>query len=593
MSYRVFYLSGLFLLTSLSSLFAQVSDPALWDSFIYNSTKNVEVRDTFRFQSFEGELTDNWKYNNKDASLFNATSDNINKQGGNFSLKLPANASVEFEAHDISKYREVMTLFGFAARNIPKGTKVEVTAFKPDKIYPITVFEAPINDYCLSYRDIAHNGDPDKKTKVNPFMMLNAYSLKIQSPEMPTDAYICIDSVLAYGYIAGYSLFSGKGNWRDTALWTHLPAERARKALIKGDIVVNDMITCKEASVSDGSIHIKKGNRLALNRLFLHETDAFFTSEGDVEIDKNITVYRTLPGKGEWYFISFPFDVYKEGIDPAFTLQDDTPNKGGNYLYVLDYNGNKRQENNSQTGNWDVVSPSELNGRPVFEKNKGYLIALDAKAATRTLSFSSMDKIPTTFGKEATLNISVSPSASGDTEDSGWYLCGNPFAAPLSLSQFPKTPDLDGYIYVYNGSTYTAYAIGSNYKLPPFSAFFVKAKTASNIQLTKTFGTDKEILLPFSFPVQLSATDPNTQNVISTHTADAAYSLVSGNRLVVKNLPEQTKLYIYDIKGALVMKQNISPGTSEVPLPLTNGFYIIHIVSPAYRAQHKCVINNN
>ncbi|MCD7913817.1 MAG: hypothetical protein LUG96_00205 [Tannerellaceae bacterium] len=106
-------------------------------------------------------------------------------------------------------------------------------------------------------------------------------------------------------------------------------------------------------------------------------------------VEDQMHVYKTFDEKGKWYFVSFPFDVYMDGIDKDFELKDDQPNAGGNFLYILFYDGIKRSMQNRSTGNWEIISTMNGN-QPVFEKGKGYLIAIDEKATKNTLVFSSV-----------------------------------------------------------------------------------------------------------------------------------------------------------------------------------------------------------
>ena len=573
-------------------LYAQVNDPALWESYV-NSPTNTVVCDTFRFQSFEGNPTDNWIYECDNEVLFDANTNGIKGQGGNYSLKLFSEDNVRFERFDPSFYKNVKVTFGAAAQHLSLKSALHVQA--QNFAMGITIDSdwtiMGHNDYSFSYRekmyDIKEGGS---RYRDNPITMPNIYSLAISILKTPGEGYLCIDSVYAYGDIPTNSLFAGKGNWQDTANWTHLPAERHRNAFIKGDITANRYIKCNNIHLSNGSIHINKGNQLSVNNLSLYDTNAFLTSEGNIQVSGKLTVHRTFEEKGEWYFISFPFDVYPEGINPAFQMKDATPNDGGNYFYVLAYNGDKRQSTNTTNGNWDVLSPSQLSGRPVFEKNKGYLIALDEKATINTLSFSSSGKIPEDFGSSGLINIQVTNSPNGNNANSGWYLCGNPFAAPLSLRQIPENPNLDGYIYVYDGTTYTPYPIGSNYQLPPFSAFFVKAKASTDIPITKTQENQQGVLLSLSAPLRLTTSDPIVNNPSSTTCVNSASSTIKGSTLCVNNLQQQANLFVYNQIGKLVFKQAIPSGTSTIRLPLSSGFYILRIDSPTYRAQHKCII---
>ena len=153
---------------------------------------------------------------------------------------------------------------------------------------------------------------------------------------------------------------------------------------------------------------------------------------------------------------------------PDFQLGDDKSDTNGNYFYVQTYNGEKRANSQSPSNNWEVIPQTIINtSQPIFKKNKGYLIAIDASADRQNLRFSSKaGDIPIDFGKNGQASIPVSINNQSQNQNhNGWYLCGNPLPAPLSLSQIESNSALDGYIYIYDGSTYQPYVIGSDFAI--------------------------------------------------------------------------------------------------------------------------------
>lgn len=152
-----------------------------------------------------------------------------------------------------------------------------------------------------------------------------------------------------------------------------------------------------------------------------------------------ITFHKTFEEPGKWYFISFPFDVYPPGIDLHFEqrmlrltteatifMSNPTTETSGHRPTNLPGIG-------KSCPSVPIMSP--------VRKNKGYLIALDEKTTNRTLSFSSRPgDIPENFANIGVIAIPLnSDSSSGNQENHGWYLCGNPFPALLPLTQIEKT----------------------------------------------------------------------------------------------------------------------------------------------------------
>lgn len=59
--------------------------------------------------------------------------------------------------------------------------------------------------------------------------------------------------------------------------------------------------------------------------------------------------------------------------------------------------------------------------------------------------------------------------------------------------------------------------------------------------------------------------------------AEQTEIVMAGNRLIVKNLPEDGVLEIYSIVGVKVYSREIKAGTNEYPVNLPKGYYIIRI----------------
>lgn len=392
------------------------------------------------------------------------------------------------------------------------------------------------------------------------------------------NGYYMTDSVFAYGDIPSYSLFSGIGNWNDTTLWSHLPPLRHRNALIKGNVSITTDTYCKDIAIHSGSLEINPGSLFILQNLDLYENKASLHSGGTILLSGRITFHKTFEEPGKWYFISFPFDVYPPGIDLHFEQKDATPNDGGNYFYVQSYNGDKRASSNQSAGNWEVV-PIRPDNVPLFEKNKGYLIALDEKTTNRTLSFSSRPgDIPENFANIGAIAIPLnSDSSSGNQENHGWYLCGNPFPALLPLTQIEKNKALDGNIYVYDGNGYKTYSLNSNYALPPFAAFFVKASTETIINISSQSSSTQPIqTIQTDLPINIKFSEPytNDQNTDTNNpTISDFHFFIKGRELQLHNIPQAGWIRIYDTFGKTIYTRNIQTGTSFFTLPKKNGFF--------------------
>ena len=405
--------------------------------------------------------------------------------------------------------------------------------------------------------------------------------------------------------IPTYSLFTGNSDWNHEDRWSHLPAYRHRNALINGNISINTNISCKDIFIGNGNIHILPTGNLSANNLTIYPNDGILASSstlrssGTINISGKITIEKTFAQKGKWYFISFPFDVFASGIDPDFQLGDDKSDTNGNYFYVQTYNGEKRANSQSPSNNWEVIPRTIINtSQPIFKKNKGYLIAIDASADRQNLRFSSKAKdIPIDFGKNGQASIPVSINNQSQNQNhNGWYLCGNPLPAPLSLSQIESNSALDGYIYIYDGSTYQPYVIGSDFAIPPFSAFFVKANKSTSLSVYNTSETANYKLLSTNAPISFPTSEPQARQ--DPPVSNQAFSFpelsyqLENKTLFITNLPSPGKVELFTPAGILVFTQAVQAGNPILPIPLPHGLYILIIKTEHYRAQYKCVLTS-
>lgn len=578
-------LAGTMVLTSMVSVQAQVTNPETWSSFV-DSGANPSVVDTFRWQLFTSSERNNWGYRlDGGAAVF----------GDQEWLKMPLSSSVAFEEYSLSYYDDVYVVIGITIHSLVPGD---------------TLYAKFSND-----KGVKRKGGlcPDPKypgqSHFTRRLGYNSYYLELLASDPVStskNGYFQIDSVYSYGSIRQYSLFSGNGNWNDSIRWSHLPPLRHRSALISGEAEINSTVQCEQALLGNGSLHITEKGHFIVDRLVLCSTDNPLTNTdrtltatdnsltvaGKLTVNKQLEVRYTFPEKGKWYFLSFPFDVYLNDIDKRFQLKDKTFSGKGDFLYVQVYDGEKRAQSNDATGNWTVLSPEGLSDGLVFEKGKGYLVALDAAASDNTLTFSTAgNDIPESFGKTASVPVYAASAGNTDKAHKGWYLCGNPLLSPISLSQIAANPALDGNIYIYDGNTYKSYPIGSEYVLPPFSAFFVKASADTEIDLTAAALSTNAVRLKTGYPFSVAAIEPEE---VAVH--NSAFSgiekkcYLKGKILYLSDLPSTGTVRVSDFTGRVVSVHSVSPGSSTLPLSLPAGFYIINVEAGHYHAQHKCVL---
>lgn len=536
---------------------AQVDNPLNWDKFVQNAD-TILVSDTFRYQSFDPLEAKGWKYSvgQGEPKIKDISKLKIKNATGRYALQLYPGESVEFEPYDLGIYQDVIIYCPFAMRNIDRDERFMVSATVPggenkvDQVYSI-VPEDGFNSYFGQIIGMNADSTHSEFSSIRAGYGCSDITIKIGGTKRGDDSYYLLDHICAYGMIPAYSLFRGSGSWTDDERWTHQAALRHRKALINGEVFVEDSIHCDSIQVYEGEIRLSEEGKLTT---------------------RSLTIHKTFPEKGVWYFVSFPFDVYVQNISPEFQQGDEDTMTGGNYFYVQKYDGIGRA--NGGTDNWETV-PIASAGEVLFYRGVGYLLALDAQATEQTLSFTSPSKTTLEYKPTVTLSIPGEQLQGAKEEDSGWSFCGNPLPGSVSLADI-EAEGTDGNIYVYKDGTYKPYAIGSRNELPEGCAFFVKASgkaklvfNASGASTAKRIGT--------SAMLRSSCAEPQGEMPTAVEgIASEGFSLV-GDRLLMPVAEGKRTVSVYDFFGRLCFQRELPAEAQSVDIPLQAGFYIINV----------------
>lgn len=552
------------------------TNPKAWESLITSS--DYMVSDTFGLQTFSSSEKDNWQYLMKGGAFLADPQDYglMNASAGKV-LIIPAGGEAVFETIEIAGYENVIIRSPYACYKVMPGEILNVRAGHapdPDKVLD---WLTPVQSNTSHFQQKKQNA-----LYMSPHVHIsggyNSLTMKTgKATGGSNKGFYAFDSVYIYGRIPVYSLFKGEGKWEDASLWSHNPAMRNRSALINGNISVNKDAYVNSAYLSSGSIMIEEGARLDVNELYLLDGHALYSS-GELCVNKRLSVYLSLPEKDKWYFLSFPFDVYTEGIDSRIKLRDETETGAGAYFYMMSYNGEKRAQSGQLSGNWEAVPASAYGGtRPVFEKNKGYLFALDANAPSDTLCFYvNGGDIPSGFARTGSIEINIPETSGKSPGHYGWILCGNPMPAPLSLPRIKENKDIDGYVYIYNGTGYDAHKITDSYTIPPYGAFFVKATRSTVLEIESEDTVSGYAMLPPA-PLKVLPGEPSVFDTPADVGCAAIHISFENEQLHIEGATGGSVLSVYDMNGSRHFICSLSGNNASIPLSLPTGIYIVSV----------------
>lgn len=542
------------LFLSSSSLMAQIDNPDKWGEFV-NSGSNVSLKDTFVMQTFKDSPIDNWnfKYLNGSLNYFDTKDSGIENASGGRTLKLVPGDKIQFDDFDIdlsyyTGYPQILCTF--AAQNVNMGEELMVSAVKTSEYKNRVFLEIPYDNYSIGFRK-----ETTSNTKGSFFAFIlpaKEITIEIAQSDNPSEGFYCIDSIYGSGKIQSHTLFTSTGNWNNKGNWSHLPALRNRNALIQGKAIVDESIKCNEIHL-DGEIEIINGGELAANKM---------------------TIHKEFPEKGKWYFVSFPFDVYSNCVGSNLQQGDKTTMGSGNYFYVRKYNSESRAQNGISDNNWEVVSIKSDN-ELLFEKGKGYLVALDEGATYNNMYVSSTENKSLLLTSNNIISISANNAQNGKDENNGWILCGNPLTSALKLSDIKTNGNTDGNIYVYDGEKYQPYSIGSDYSIPAGEAFFMKANGNTEINIESSGNSALKMIS--SSPVSVFNGNEPVTSPVSIESVKTMEIRIEGDKIVLSPSNSNKVIDIYDISGKVIQSETLSGEQTSYYLPQHKGILIIKI----------------
>lgn len=542
--------------------------PQQWESLIQDPQKNPIIRDTVLYQSFDSDnpLSINYSVSGQ-YDFFYPQEEGILGASDSRAIRLYPGSTLTIDTLIYPALKMAEIHIPFAFQHVNKEEDIYFTTYfysgaTESDARPYTVMS---NDCSRYFRQVyAGRQCFYRGRRSNPYQL----QIKVTKPASASNGYYCIDSLFLVGNIELYSLLQQSGTWHDHALWSHDYPSLRRVALIDADVQINQAAECLHLINNQKEIQIQPGGNLRTQQ---------------------ITTFHTFEEKGKWYFVSFPHDVYPEGIDSRFQLGDAstmTTEPVNNILYILTYDGKSRADNNQTSGNWKVISPDEVvPGEVLLQRGKGYLIAIDETAAYQTLTFSSPKHQQIRLTDNTSVGIEAQLLQSGSEAHNGWILCGNPYPSALSLQEILPNPALDGNIYIYNGTDYDSYPIGSNYKIPTGSAFFIKANQDTNLAFQKKDDdASSTVLRQMTLPYQ--GKEPENLSLTQTAKPDQHFHYAILNGKIRITTTSSGELTLYNALGIKIKHCHLTKGEREYALPQQPGIYFLHLISGS---QTECI----
>ena len=535
--------------------------PLQWKSLVQDPQKNLIIRDTVLYQGFDSDnpRTINYTVSGK-YDFFYPQEEGIQGASDSRAIRLYPGSRLTIDTliYPALKMAEIHIPFAFQHVNKEEDIYFTTYFYSGDTEFDARPYVVKSNDCSRYFREIYVGRQCFYRGRRSaPYRL----QIKVTKPTSASDGYYCIDSLFLVGNIEQYSLLQQSGTWHDHSLWSHDYTSLRRIALIDADVRINQAAECLHLINNQKEIRIQpKG--------VLHT--------------RQMTTLHTFAEKGKWYFVSFPHNVSLAGIDARFQLGDAstvTTEPVNNILYIQTYDGRGRAENNRSDGNWTVLSADAFSPEDILlEKGKGYLMAIDETADIPTLSFSSPADNSLTFRETLSVPLEANTLQGGDEANNGWILCGNPYPSAVSLQEILPNPDLDGYVYLYNGQDYEAYPIDSDYAIPAGSAFFVKAVQDTELLFQRKEDTASSVILQHTaFPYQ--GKEPGSPSITQEikPSCKIQYTIRAG-KIHIQN-SQAGELIVYTVLGKEVKRMRLLEGEGEYALPQSAGMYFLRIIS--------------
>lgn len=273
--------------------------PQQWESLVQDPQKNPIIRDTVLYQSFDSDnpLSINYSVSGQ-YDFFYPQEEGILGASDSRAIRLYPGSTLTIDTLIYPALKMAEIHIPFAFQHVNKEEDIYFTTYfysgaTESDARPYTVMS---NDCSRYFRQVyAGRQCFYRGRRADPYQL----QIEVTKPVSASNGYYCIDSLFLVGNIEQYSLLQQSGTWHDHALWSHDYPSLRRVALIDADVQINQAAECLHLINNQKGIQIQPGGNLRTQQM---------------------TTFHTFEEKGKWYFISFPHDVYPEGIDSRFQL---------------------------------------------------------------------------------------------------------------------------------------------------------------------------------------------------------------------------------------------------------------------------------
>lgn len=294
--------------------------------------------------------------------------------------------------------------------------------------------------------------------------------------------------------------------------------------------------TCSGIEIDAGAkLTIGSGVTISnANNIILKSTDtqnAQMINNGSISLGGRVILRKTFTYANRWYFIAFPYNINISSNIKNTSSQNNVYVGQNNVdafadLYIIKYDGNKRDIQGINTTNWVDISSGSLStgvGYAMYVPTAG--VSLDFTSNTGDNSAFRSNTYNETLGLYTT-NSSIT--------NHSWNLAGVPYTSAFNVSNLSQ--GLFYYIYDKLADNYTVQESTGSYQIDPFSSFFLQAEstTLTFDQAGRTYKLKSSVSSNDYEPLQFILSNVNYSDKAEIRLSDDANTAYELNRDAIK-----------------------------------------------------------